>query len=238
MKAILLISPILFALLRTVFSRDEKVYYIDKACLSKGTKVEYPLSETNGKETVAILKATKDWKKISEQDCFLSFYTINSSNKILFSVRRIDFKKPDCKKYYIVVESYRKHLTTLCDYKDDSQESVSYNSSKNRLDFHIVITEKVYADIELTVTAYSDVSTPTFNFKCNNNRYISSALTCDDHNNCGDRSDEMNCTKFTPGIISAIAIGCLLFIAAVAGAIWFFSRRGTSISTYTRRVYT
>uniref|UniRef100_A0A914URE5 Uncharacterized protein n=1 Tax=Plectus sambesii TaxID=2011161 RepID=A0A914URE5_9BILA len=38
-------------------------------------------------------------------------------------------------------------------------------------------------------------------FRCTNNRCISSALVCDSIDNCGDRSDERNCTNFSIRIV-------------------------------------
>lgn len=231
MKTILLISPILFALLHAVFCDSYTVYYVDKACPSPGTKVQFPLG-TSGKKTAAILRTTKN-VKISAQDCWISFGTSSRASNILFSIRKIDFKKPDCSRYYIdaFTGQKAKFIKKFCNYQKDYQESYSYITNDPLLLFHFVTADKIFADVEIVVTAYSNVSSAGFNYKCNNNKYISSSLTCDDHNNCGDRSDEMNC-KLTPGIISAIVIGCLLLIAAISGAIWCFSRRTVRTTRY------
>jgi hypothetical protein len=77
-----------------------------------------------------------------------------------------------------------------------------------------------------TQTNWTNFNCDSSNFQCNNGRCIANALRCDDHNHCGDRSDQRYsyCYDFpatsrgtTVGIISGvvflgIAIACGIFI--------------------------
>ncbi|XP_030840750.1 low-density lipoprotein receptor-related protein 12 [Strongylocentrotus purpuratus] len=75
-------------------------------------------------------------------------------------------------------------------------------------------------------TVFEDAPCTAAQFQCNNSRCIDISLICDSLNNCGDNSDEAQCTDFmetssglTLGQIVLIAIGGIVLVVIVIFAV-------------------
>ncbi|XP_067139266.1 uncharacterized protein [Centruroides vittatus] len=239
MKAVLLVLFILFASSYTTLG-SYKTYNAYDVCTSSGATAGYQLG-SYGDNTAVTLEAGKSSKKKELYSCNMTLNASIPQQKLLVAIRKVNFPG-SCDKYFVIVyEGGKQFVQKLCNSVNDNDErqSIITKSSSIRFEFTML---KPSSDVklELIITSYSDTYTSNFNFKCDNGNYISHSLTCDGHNNCGDRSDESSkgsskCV-LTPGVISGIVIGCLLLIALISGIIWCCSRK-TVVRTYVSRGY-
>nr|XP_042901475.1 uncharacterized protein LOC107449523 [Parasteatoda tepidariorum] len=120
---------------------------------------------------------------------------------VVVSIQKIDFRQPSfyCLDYLKIYHSDTFFSpTTLCRFKFDLKENLSYYS-KGRMEMIYHVQSKlsdglnIEEGFSLTFTIVSeDIQDclKTSMYMCDNGRCIPKNLTCDMKNNCGDNSDE------------------------------------------------
>lgn len=75
----------------------------------------------------------------------------------------------------------------------------------------------IYGDFELLLTAFylpqNHSGCDSRDFRCNNGICISSSLTCNSYDDCGDNSDEVEGCSLAAGVIAGIVVSAILFVA-------------------------